>query len=205
MKIEELIPHITEVVPYTYEHAEGSVFEEIINNFLKEVPSSTAPTLVHMLGIPAAGKSTFYHNNAEMFKGYLFVSFDAIMEALPQYQQDVEQLGSVEAFRRWELPARIAGYELLRRAVASNKNIFLDHSAAPKCHQELLKNAKKLGYKTKMFYIYCPVEVAKERVRQRELITKRHTPLNLITERAELIEKNKVIYQSIVDEFVCIR
>lgn len=44
----------------------------------------------------------------------------------------------MEAFKKWELPARIAGYELLRRAIKQKKNIYFDHGGTPICHRELL-------------------------------------------------------------------
>lgn len=191
-----------EVIPYAYNELQVKGFEEIICKFLADVPSSIAPTLIHMLGIPAAGKSTFCQNNKEQFKDYLFVSFDAIMEAHPEYQKDVEELGSVEAFARWEIPARVAGYELLTRAIKEKKNILMDHGGSPKCHQELLINIKKFGYKTKMFYIYCPIDIAIERAKAREIITKRHTPPQLIADRVISIEQSVNVYRNIVDEFI---
>ena len=193
------------VIPYSYKELKVAGFEEIICKYLSGISSSDYPSFVHMLGIPAAGKSTFYKNNRDKFKDYIFVSFDAIMEAHPQYQKDVKELGSVEAFKKWEIPARVAGYELLRRAVAAKKNVFFDHSGAPQCHQDLLKNIKKQGYKTEMYYIYCSQELAVQRAQARELETKRHTPVNLITERIESIEKSIETYKTIVDKFVSIK
>ena len=192
------------VIPYTYKELNVAKFEEIICKYLSEISSSDYPVLVHMLGIPTAGKSTFYKKNIDKFKNYLFISFDAIMEAHPQYQKDVEELGSIEAFKKWEIPARVAGYELLRRALVAKKNIFFDHSGAPKCHQDLLRNIKKQGYRTEMYYIYCSLEQAIKRAQARELETKRHTPINLIIERMNSIEKNIEIYKSIVDKFVSV-
>ena len=204
--MKNLIPNIAEIIPYTYDCLKVDGFEEIIEGFLADKPSVEHPCLVHMLGIPASGKSTFYQNNKDnKYKDFVFVSFDFVMEAHPQYHKDVNTLGSIEAFAKWELPARIAGYELLRRAVELKKNIFFDHSGAPKCHQELLQNVKNLGYKTEMYYIYCSPEVAIERAKARELITKRHTPQKLIIERVEMVEKNKEIYKKIVDVFVEVR
>lgn len=193
---------VKDVVPYPYEELKEKGFEKIINSLSSGVSHSVNPVFVHMLGIPGAGKSTFYRKNAGKFGNHLFISFDAIMEAHPRYQEDVEKLGSVEAFHRWEIPARVAGYELLERAVNAGKNIFLDHSGAPECHQKLLMMVKEIGYRTEMFYIYCPIEVAVERARLRELKTGRHTPSGLIIERQKLIEKSISSYQSIVDKFV---
>lgn len=200
--MKNLIPGINEVIPKIYQEEESFGFEEIIEKFISSVPSVEEPEFVHMLGIPAAGKSTYYEANKDKYKDYVFVGFDFIMMAHPEYQNDVLSLGSVEAFKKWELPARIAGYELLRRAVETKKNIFFDHGGTPKCHQELLINVKALGYNTRMFYIYCDVETAIKRAKIREFDTKRHTPEEMIRERMLLVEENKQIYKKIVDEFV---
>lgn len=203
MQIKVLIPNITDVIPYTYENQKSAlgVFDPIIENILKTVPSVKSPKLVHMLGIPGAGKTTFYKNNQTKFKNFLRIDFDMIMELLPQYQYDVQVLGSVKAFSKWEIPARIAGYELLRRAIENKKNIFFDHGGTPSCHRELLKNIKQFGYQTTMYYIECPVDVALNRTAEREKITKRHTPPQMIKDRSILIKENLPVYQGLVDEF----
>ena len=203
MFIKVLIPHIDEVVPYTFDQKKATlkIFEPIIQKLLETVPCSQNPRLVHMLGIPAAGKSTFYQKNCAAFKDFLKIDFDSVMELLPQYQYDVEKLGSVKAFEKWQIPARVAGYELLRRAIEAKKNIFFDHGGTPLCHRELLSNVKKMGYKTIMYYIDCPVDVALKRAAEREKITKRHTPPQMIKDRSILIKKNLPIYQDLVDEF----
>lgn len=200
--MKELIPGINEVIPCTFDELNIEGFDVIIDKFISEAPTVSNPELVHMLGIPAAGKSTFYQQNKEQFEGYVFIGFDFLMMAHPKYREDVEILGPVKAFEKWEIPARIAGYELLARSVKAKKNIFFDHGGTPKCHQELLENVKKLGYKTRMFYIYCDVDVAIKRAEIREQQTKRHTPVEMIRARVEHVENNKNIYKKIVDEFI---
>lgn len=203
MHIQVLIPHINEVVPFTFDEKKASlkIFEPIIQKLLATVPSSQNPKLVHMLGIPAAGKTTFYQKNAAVFKDFLKIDFDALMELLPEYQQDLQKFGSVQAFEKWQIPARVAGYELLRRALEAKKNIFFDHGGTPLCHRELLSNIKKMGYKTTMYYIDCPVDVALKRATEREKITKRHTPPQMIKDRSVLIKENLPVYENLVDEF----
>ena len=203
MKIKVLIPNINEVIPYTFEEKkmDCGIFEPVIKNFLDTVPASKKPKIVHMLGIPGAGKTTFYQNNKQKFKNFLKIDFDAIMESLPQYQQDVQAIGNIKAFEKWQIPARIAGYELLRRAIEAKKNIFFDHGGTPMCHRELLANVKRLGYQTLMYYIECPIDVALKRAAEREKITKRHTPPQMIKDRNILIRKNLPVYQNLVDEF----
>lgn len=199
--IRSIISGINEVVPYTYDddkYTFKQYFDPIIEQVLNEAPSSDNPKLVHMLGIPGAGKSTFYQKNKEQFKDYVLIGFDLVMEKVPQYHQDRDELGKMEAFKKWELPARIAGYELLRRAIEQKKNIFFDHGGTPICHRELLKNIKKMGYETTMYYIDCEPQTAIERVANRE----RPFPAERMPERIELVEKQKSVMPQIVDRFV---
>lgn len=199
--IRSIISGIDEVVPYTYDDERyqfQEYFDPIIEQTLKEAPSSDNPKLVHMLGIPGAGKSTYYKNHKEEYKDYVLIGFDLVMEKVPQYHEDREKLGKMEAFKKWELPARIAGYELLRRAIEQKKNIYFDHGGTPICHRELLKNLKKMGYETTMFYIDCEPQTAIERVANRE----RPFPAERMPERIALVEEQKKVMPQIVDHFI---
>ena len=201
--IRTLVPAISEVVPYTYDEKYNyqEIFDPIISKALNDAPSSDKPDFVHMLGIPGAGKSTFYKKNQKKFNNYLLVGFDAIMEQVPQYHKDVKEFGSAKAFEHWEIPSRIAGYELLRRAVEEKKNIFFDHGGTPSCHKELLSNVQKIGYHTTMYYIDCSLNVAYERAEKREKEISRHTPRKMISDRSLLIKQNLSTYQNLVDDF----
>lgn len=84
------------------------------------------PALFRVGGIPGAGKSTFCAGRR--WTDRLFVSFDAIMENIPAYQTDIYRLGRAGSFKKWEIPARIVGYELLRRAVEARADIYFEHS-----------------------------------------------------------------------------
>ena len=86
--------------------------------------------------------------------------------------------------------------------IVAKKNIFLDHGGTPQAHAELLSSIKKLGYKTKMIYVRCDVNVALKRAVEREKITHRHTPPQMIIDRAELIARLVPQYKGIVDEFI---
>jgi len=199
--IRSIISGIDEVVPYTYDDERyqfQEYFNPIMEKVLQEAPSSDKPKLVHMLGIPGAGKTTFYRQHKEEFKDYVLIGFDLIMEKVPEYHEDREKLGKMEAFKKWELPARIAGYELLRRAIAQKKNIYFDHGGQPVCHRELLSNLKKMGYETTMYYIDCEPQTAIERVSNRE----RPFPAERMPERVALVEEQKKVMPQIVDHFI---
>ena len=203
MDIKTLIPGISEVVPHLYDElAEKEAFEQLFKEMLSSKESVNRPVFVHMLGIPGCGKSTFIKQNAKNFANYLVIGFDSIMESLPAYHEDVLKLGSVEAFKKWEIPARIAGYELLVRAINKKLNILFDHGGSPACHLELMENVKKCcGYKTVMYELSCKVDEAIKRVKIREMRTKRHTPENMIRQRYELLKNRGFEYMRIVDEF----
>lgn len=195
-----------EVMPNLYAECGDEVksaFEPIITKVLNDAPAANSQrTFVHMLGIPGAGKSTFWQKNKKAFADFIFVGFDTLMAMLPEYQKDVENLGLKEAFARWELPARIAGYELLIRAMEQKKNIFFDHGGSPELHLEIMRAAKVDGYHTKMYYIKCDVETALQRTTAREKEIQRHTPEKLIIERYPLVEKRATQFKEIVDEFI---
>lgn len=193
-----------EVIPFSYKENKEikSAFEPIISQTLKNAKKSNKPCFIHMLGIPGSGKSTFWKKNKDLFSDYIFISFDEVMNRLPTYHKDSSLLGLKEAFARWEIPSRIAGYELLTRAMQQKKNIFLDHGGTPELHLALMKEAKKAGYKTKMYYLKCDVDTALERVSAREQEVQRHTPRELIIKRAPLVKKRAEQFKQIVDEFI---
>jgi len=193
-----------EVIPFSYAESKEikTAFEPIISHILEEVTTSDHPCLIHMLGIPGAGKTTFWKKNQNHFSNYVLISFDDVMEKLPAYHKDVSTLGLKEAFARWEIPSRIAGYELLMRALKQKKNIFLDHSGAPELHLDLIKEAAKIGYHTKAYFLKCDVDTALERVAAREQQIQRHTPRELIINRYPLVRKRAEQFKQIVDEFV---
>ena len=200
----KLAPSVVDVLPeFRYDDIKSDMTEAVIEKFLAAAPSVVDhPFLIHMLGIPGAGKSTYYAKHKEELPPHVFVGFDYVMEALPSYQKDLKEIGSVEAFKKHELPARVIGYELLGRAIAAKKNIFLDHGGTPQAHAELLSNIKTLGYKTRMIYVRCDVNVALERAVEREKITHRHTPPQMIIDRAKFVSRLAPQYKGIVDEFI---
>lgn len=201
---KELELNWNEVIPYQYKDSPEvkAAFESIIDQLLKNAKKHKNPCLVHMLGIPGAGKTTFWKKNQNLFSDYLLVSFDQIMDMLPAYAADKAALGLKEAFARWEIPARIAGYELLKRAMDQKINIFLDHGGTPELHLALMKEVKKIGYHTKAYYLKCDVNTAIKRAAAREQEIQRHTPKELILKRFPLVERRAEQFKEIADEFI---
>ncbi len=197
MDISDLMPSIKSLVLFNYKDIKNSVYETIITETLAGAHPTPRPMLVQVGGIPGAGKSTFCRHLQNSNSVYL--SFDEIMESIPDYRRDIYQLGGVESFKKWEMTARVVGYEVLRRALIRKLNIFFEHSGVNEAHIELFKNAKLLGYRTEADYILCNPKIALKRAQAREKETKRHTPEEIIMQRAALIDKYLDKYKKIAD------
>lgn len=195
MNIYQQIPSLYTLIPYDYAVIKNSKYDSLLDNFLKDIPAQKNPKLIQISGIPGAGKTTYCQKNKG--ENSVFISFDKIMESLPDYQKDVKEKGSFEAFKTWEIPARVLGYELLNRALTKKCDILLEHSGVNKAHVDLFKLLSSQGYETQVLFIECPVEKALIRVKNREKETHRYTPKELILTRASKIEAYKKIYQTI--------
>ena len=198
MDIADLMPSIKKLIAYDYKDIKSPLYENIITEILVGVHPTPKPQLIQVGGIPGAGKSTFCRQM--QFPGAIYLSFDEVMESIPDYRRDIYVLGGAEAFMKWEMPARVVGYEVLRRAVIRKLNIFFEHSGVNDAHIELFKNVKLLGYKTEVDYILCNTQVAYKRTLIREKATRRHTPKELIEQRAALIDKYIGQYKKIADK-----
>ena len=199
MKLEDLLPQISKIVSCRYEEIACPEYESLIRKMMRKAVSSKQPRLVHMGGIPGAGKTTFTrHYN---MKNMVYIGFDAVMEEISGYQEDIMVFGPEEGFKKWEMTARIIGYELLRRSIEMRYDIFFDHGGCFKAHIDLIRNIRNYGYTTDMYFILCDIETAYQRTLQREEWTLRHTPRETIEERAELAENYLQFYRTIVDNF----
>lgn len=182
MMLKILMPSLSELVNADYASVKSAEGERLINKSLSGLIPSAAPELLQISGIPGAGKSTFCAAHPK--KNYLFLSFDRIMTALRGYQEELKKNGSVAAFQKYEMPARIIGYELLRRALNKKVNIMFEHSGTNKAHLELFRNIRQKGYTTAVDFIICDTATAIRRAQKRAEETKRYVPETLILERA---------------------
>lgn len=195
MMLEAMMPSLKGLVSSDYGKIKTKESERLIEESLKGLYGANEPQLLQVSGIPGAGKSTFCARH--LGKNVLFISFDKIMCSLAGYQRDLAFLGAKEAFKRHEMPARIIGYEMLRRALKLRLNIMLEHSGANAAHLELFENARKAGYKTAVDFIVCDTGLALKRAAAREALIKRHVPESLILERAEKMGHYLTAYQKL--------
>ena len=195
INIYDLMPQVSDLISYPYEKIKSDVYECIINSFLAKLTKQKHPTFIQVGGVPGAGKTTF----CQRIANNLFLSFDAVMESIPEYQQDLYLIGNVKSFHKWEMPARVIGYEILARAINARYNIVLEHSGVNQAHMQLFKNLKILGYNTSMYFITCRLDLAINRTKEREKITHRFTPQAMIEQRYNLVNQYIKQYQSIAD------
>lgn len=176
----------------------------IIKSALDASAARNNPKLVHLCGIPGAGKTTYARRWLAENPDFVLVQFDSIMESLEGYRTDFAARGMVEAFGQWELPARIIGYHLLQALIDSKRNVLFDHSAAAVGHVALLEGVKALGYLVEMHHVQCELSEALERIKKREIEDKRHTPPALVHERSELLKDLLPRYQNIADLYLSV-
>lgn len=198
MTLKDLMPGISELIPYEYKQIRTPEYDRLIAYFQSRASKSPQPRFVQVGGIPGAGKTTFCQQ-AHWDNG-LFISFDKIMEMLPGYRQDLYKLGTAAAFEKWEIPARVIGYELLRQSIEKKYNICLEHSGVNTPHIQLVKNLKKCGYSTELYFILCQPDLAYRRALEREKKTQRHTSREMIDKRYSLVQTYLPEYRQIVDK-----
>ena len=180
--LKTLMPSLPELITADYKAVKSKESEQIIASMLKGLTPVSKPELRQISGIPGSGKSTYCLKY--LIPNYLFLSFDKIMTSLSGYQKLLKEQGAEAAYKQYEMPARIIGYELLRRAVKNHINIMFEHSGTNKAHLELFKNLPKKGYKTAVDFIMCDTSLAIRRAQERAAKIHRYIPETVIKERA---------------------
>ena len=84
MRLQVLMPQIGKLIPYEYEQIKTPMYEDIIEEQLSYGRAQNSPYFLQISGIPGAGKSAFSRHHKD--KDALYISFDKIMEQLPDYQ-----------------------------------------------------------------------------------------------------------------------
>ncbi|MDD9899392.1 MAG: zeta toxin family protein [Alphaproteobacteria bacterium] len=170
--------------------------EDIIAQKLSQAEPVTQPYILHMLGVPGAGKSTFVRGLPA--SNAVVISFDDIMEKLPQYANSLRTDGPEKSFTTWEKCAREIGYELLFRAVELGLNIIFDHGGARADHVDFLAHIKHYNsYTIRIMAILADTQTASARIAQRE----RHVPVQYVSERMVTLKTLLPRYRSIADQY----
>jgi predicted ABC-type ATPase len=174
--------------------------QQIVQQIAAETHSEASPVLVHMLGIPGAGKTTFINELSRCWedRAPVLVGFDQIMESMPEYR-DAEDKEA--AFAAYELPAREAGYRLIHDLLQSRASILFDNGGSASCHLDLLRFAKENGYRVAVVSILSSPGAARERLLQRFADEGRYTPHEYLEDRAEKIAHLQESYKSLTPYF----
>ena len=196
--LKTLMPSLSQLITTDYKSVKTTESEKIIADMLAGLKSVENPKLQQISGIPGAGKSTYCQTHLP--KNFLFLSFDKIMVALSGYQKVLAEEGAVAAYQNYEMPARIIGYEVLRRAIRKHYNILFEHSGTNNAHIEMFKNLPKKGYKTAIDFIICDTKTAIRRTKERAKKINRYVSEEVIKERAAGFSKYASIYQKITPE-----
>ncbi len=187
----------SQAIAYTYDRIRTDEYDRLMDDYLAMALPSAHPTFTQVSGIPGAGKSTFCGCK---YPNALLVQFDAIMARITGYQNDCKRLGLIQAFSKWEMPARVIGYELIRRLIAQKVSFVLEHSGINPAHLKLVEVLKSQGFHTQLQFLGCDLDEACRRVAEREKKIARHTPPELIAKRAAAINEYLEKYKQIMDD-----
>lgn len=162
---------------------------------------TNSPILLHMLGIPGAGKTTFLTILQSLWpmdnKPFL-LGFDQVMQAMPEYQTFANP---VDAFAALELAARERGYQMMEELLESGQSFLFDNGGSAATHVDILKRAEAKGFRVVVVSICTAIQDAQKRVDIRAVQEGRHTPMNYLDDRALKIAALHEEYQSLTPYF----
>lgn len=173
----------------------------VVEELNRSAVPQASPFLLHMAGIPGAGKSSLVAPLSKLLAQHYpaIIGFDRIMSALPEYKAEKDP---EKAFHLYEKPAREAGYFLIKELIEKRANIIFDHGGASPAHVNLLLYAKQAGYRVIMIHVSAPLDAIKNRFQQRQLQEGRHTPVSYIDERSARIARLLKKYRTIASDFI---
>lgn len=179
------------------------VLRQSVTQACAQAQAQPRPLLLHTIGVPGAGKSSLLRAlSAELTPlPHHCVSFDALMQEIPAYR--ARAVSDAEAaFQAFELPAREAGYVLLRELLARRAHILFDHSGANSDHRDILRYAKQQGYAVMLVRLGVSVTQAQRRLAERQLKDGRHTPPAYVAERQALLQTLLPAYRHSADAYL---
>lgn len=169
----------------------------ITERFLQRGRPSEHPLLINVSGLPASGKSWYIRELLDSLPGFVYVSFDAVMESCPEYQQ--ECIADKElAFACWEPVARIAGYRLLEECVKRRLPVIFEHSNADVRHLALYRAVQAAGYEVEIRFIDATPDLVLPRLALRD----RYFPPLRVMERWKVMQELLPEFEKTVDRFI---
>lgn len=147
------------------------------------------PQLIGFGGGPGAGKSFLYEDmktKSQLPIDAVIHDPDLVMQSIPQYIEEAMR-DPVEAFKKWELPARQLANDILMKALLAGYNIIYMRTFALADSLNFVHAAKNLGYKFDIHLVTCELEVALTRAKERESKTKRHIPSETLAQRHQAV------------------
>ena len=187
-------PNGGSAAPHLILHADGThsftperqaLHDQIIREFVENIPVSNDPT-VHMLGGgPAAGKSTMLKSgNLTVPEGgvdAVLVNPDEMKERLPEYRQMVQAKDETAASFVHEESSYLAK-RAMKAAIQRGQDVLVDGVGVN--YGKMMKVADPAGYKTKGYYAFLPnVDEAVARANARAAKTGRAVPEAYIREK----------------------
>lgn len=179
-----------------------SVLRQSVSQACAQARAQPRPLLLHTIGVPGAGKSSLLRALSTELAPlpHHCVSFDALMQEIPAYR--ARAVSDAEAaFQAFELPAREAGYVLLRELLARRAHILFDHSGANPDHRDILRYAKQQGYAVMLVRLGVSVTQAQRRLAERQQRDGRHTPPAYVAERQALLQTLLPAYRHSADKY----
>lgn len=190
-------------LPLEYRDRLAPGFVDILDEILGSGVTQSHPYIVHMMGIPGAGKSTvatlITHAMAQvMARVPVRIEFDAIMQAYGGY---LAEANPVTALAKYELPARETGYVAIGQLLQRRVDVLWDHGGAAQDHPKILAYARSLGYAVYVVGVSVQRSVALQRIKERADRERRFTPPHYIEEREALLVALRPQYLDVASRF----
>ena len=158
--------------------------DAIVNEILKDVPVSEAPTFHFMGGGTASGKSSFL--NADGIPGlkagqYAHIDPDDIKRMLPETAKMIK-LDDPSWVGYTHEESSYLSKRVMKAASERKVDYLLDGTgdSTPKSVAGKLKSARDAGYKVDAYYVNVPFDIAMERELARSITSGRKVPEGII-------------------------
>ncbi len=157
--------------------------------------------IISVCGIPASGK-TYYSNEIIKINNekYFYISFDDIMESFSLYIELLKKNKEL-AFETFEIPARIIGYQWLKKCIENRIPILFDNSNTMQQHIAIYQIMKDVyDYYIEIHFLNISPSVTIPRMARRE----RFFPEEQVYSRWDKIKSLLPAYKVIANKFVII-